>query len=218
MLDDLNKPATDEFADHGNHVSLPAGEAPESEPLSPSSPSWASSMGKSTWAIIGVFIAGAAFVALFSLRGGPSKANATDRDTEKRVDQFLAQNQKATTTVKDLKDTKQMVQDFYIYASRHQVPVDDLKSNPFVFGRPAVTAEGPTGGMTPRRLAELQRVCSSYRLQSILMGAREGTAIIDNNFVAVGGKIGPFTVKGIYPKSVDLVCEGTVFTLHLQEQ
>jgi hypothetical protein len=217
MFDDLNKPVNEEFTDPGNRVGLGGAEAPEAlEPAQPAS-KWNSSMSRSTWAMIGVFIAGVALVGLFSLRGGPARANATDRDTEQKVEQFIAQTKQQAATVQNFQDTKKVVDDFYNYASRHQVPVDDLKSNPFVFGKPTVAAAGSSEGMTPRRMAELQRVCASYRLQSILMGARGGTAIIDNNFVAVGHHIGPFTVKAIYPKSVDLASEGTIFTLRLQE-
>jgi hypothetical protein len=217
MFDDLNKPANEEFADPANRVGLGGREAPEGlEPPPLPSSKWNSSVSKSTWAMIGVFIVGVAFVALFSLRGGPAKASATDRDTEMKVEQFIAQTQQQTTMVQNFQDTKKVVDDFYNYASRHQVPVDDLKSNPFVFGKTQAAATA-TEGMTPRRMAELQRICASYRLQSILMGARGGTAIIDNNFVAVGHRIGPFTVQAIYPKSVDLACEGTIFTLRLQE-
>jgi hypothetical protein len=219
MFDELNKPANDEFADPGNRLGLASEGPPETAEPSPArGQSWASALSKSTWAMVGVFIVGVALVALLSLRGGPSKANATDRDAEQKVDLFIAQSQQQQgKTVQSFQDTKQVVSDFYNYASRRQVPVDDLKSNPFIFGKSPTTTGNVSEGMTPRRLAELQRLCASYRLQSILMGARGGTAIIDSNFVAVGHRVGPFTVKAIYPKSVDLVCEGTTFTLRLAE-
>ena len=217
MFDELQRPANEEFADAGGGVGLPA-ESPEaSEPTAAPGQSWASAMNKSTWVMIGVFIIGVALIGLLSLNGGPSKANATDRDAEQKVDLFIAQAQQQGKSAQNFQDTRKVVDDFYNYASRHQVPVDDLKSNPFIFGKAPEAA--PTGGegMSAKRLAELQRLCGSYKLQSVLMSPRGGTAIIDNNFVAVGNRIGPFLVKAIYPKSVDLACEGTTFTLRLPE-
>lgn len=221
MFDELHKNAADEFTDGSNAVGL-GGNLPPEAPVtdSPAAPAnaWASSLSKSTWVMVGLFILGVGFIGLLSLRSGPSKANATDRDAEKKVDQFIAQSQQQQgKTVQNFQDTKKVVDDFYNYASRHQVPVDDLKSNPFIFGKMEPGTPAAAQGMTPRRLAELQRQCTGYRLQSILMGTRGGTAIIDSNFVAVGHKVGPFTVKAIYPKSVDLVCDGTIFTLRLPE-
>jgi hypothetical protein len=178
-------------------------------------------VSKATLGMIGLFLAGAAVVGILSLRGGPSKADAKDQAVETRVETFINQNQRDGGLAKDFQETKKVVDAFYNYASRHQVPVEDLKANPFVFdqskkGAGAAKA-ADTSKETARRQAELQGELGKLTLQSVMMGARGGTAIVNNNFVAEGHKLGSFTVTKIQPGQVQLTCEGAMFLLRPKE-
>ncbi len=221
MMEEFHKSASEEFADPTNPVAMGAGESggDSTASLPGASKKWSSVLSKPAWAMIGVFIAGAALVGGLCLRSAPAKATATDQDVEQKVDLFISQSQQQqVSSVQSLKETRKVVDDFTNFASRHQVPVSELKTNPFIFGKSQSVPSQGAEGLTPRRLSELQSECAKLKLQSTLAGPRGGTAIINSNFVGVGYKIGPFTVKAIHPQSVDLSCEGATFTLHLEQQ
>lgn len=223
MFDELHNPPNTEFADGAaapEGLAPAVGEASETFEAPLSAPTRSrTAISKSTWAMVGLFVAGVTVVALLSMRSGPAKANATDRDVEKRVDQFIALSQQQQEQgMQSFQDSKKVVDDFYHFASRHQVPVDDLQSNPFVFGKgPSQEATGDTGALSPKRRAELDKEIAKLKLQSVLMGPRGGTAIINSTLVGVGHKVGPFIVVGIGPQAVNLACEGVTFTLRLQQ-
>lgn len=184
-----------------------------------------SKVNKATLAMIGLFVAGAAVVGILSMRSGPAPATANDQAAEEQVNSFIARTEGQNEQLKDFKDTKEVVDRFYNYASSHQVPVDDLKANPFVFGDP----KKPRGGTVPSpkpnddmRLAASQRrklhsEFDKLNLQSIMMSPRGGTAIINNNFVAEGHKVGSFTVTKVHAHSVELSAHGVVFTLRVKK-
>lgn len=181
-------------------------------------------VSKTTMGMIGLFIAGVGVVGIMSLRDGPAKASATDKATEQQVEDFLAKSGPKDDQVKQFQDTKEVVDTFYHYASRHQVPLDDLNSNPFVFGdkKDAAANAGRAAGnkqakLAAKRRAELHAEFSKLKLQSVMMGPRGGTAIIDNNFLAKGHKIGSFTVAKIDPNSVELTHGQMTLTLQVRE-
>ncbi|NQU75893.1 MAG: hypothetical protein HQ546_06225 [Planctomycetes bacterium] len=181
---------------------------------------------KATMALIGLLIAGAAAVAILSVRSGPISASASDQAAEKKVDTYIAGSPQIAETAKNFQNTKKVVDKFYHYASRHQVPVDELNTNPFVFGDkdadadPSDDASDQTGEATRlagKRRAELRAEFAKLKLQSVMMGPRGGTAIINGNFVAEGHVIGSFTVAKILPRQVRLIGSGLNFTLPVGE-
>ena len=177
-------------------------------------------MSKSTLAMVGLFAVGVLVVGGLSLRGGPREASAVDQAAEKKVDNFIQKSRKAVALTKSLQDSREVVGAFYDFASRRQVPVEDLQANPFVFGDDKTASRKPTTSPAPRvagvRKAELEVAVGQLKLQSIMMGPRGSTAIIDNQFIAEGHAVGEFTVRAITAEQVHLECDGMSFVLHLR--
>ncbi len=190
-------------------------------------------LNRSTLILVGVFLAGAGAVAFLAMRGGPKEATASDKDLELKVEQFIARDtaKKVAGTTKtkadDLADTRKVVDEFYNFASRRQVPLDNLKSNPFVFGdgeEESTPAEDNTRAAkraaaeaAAKRKKALAAELAKLTLQSVMGGRRGNTAIINNNFVAINDSLGSFVVKSISGRSVELAAGETTFTLSLKD-
>jgi len=178
-------------------------------------------ISKATLAMIGLFAVGVIVVGVLSMRGGPRQASAEDQAAEQKVDSFIQKSQKAAALTRNLQDTRKVVGTFYDYASRRQVPVEDLQANPFVFGDDKPTEPKARVDPAPRvagqRKATLDAAVGKLKLQSVMMGPRGGTAIINNQFVAEGHTVDEFTVRRIAADRVELTCDGMLFTLLMRQ-
>lgn len=177
--------------------------------------------------LIGLFAAGIASVYFLSIRKGPDTASASDTTVEQQVEDFISGNGAAGATAKKGEDeTQKVVDSLYHYAARHQVPLKDLKANPFTFtsaekpkAAPVKTSTGPTPEQLAagKKKAEVDAEYAQLQLQSIMMGQRGGTAIINGNFLTEGQYVGSLKVSKIMPRSVELTWNSEVFTLRIAE-
>ncbi len=169
-------------------------------------------------ALAGMFIAAVAVLYLLSLRGGPREASAQEKVNEARVDAVLLQLQASQKAGPGHKSATQEIMDrFYHDAQDRQVPLDNLKGNPFYFRTPPRTdltqaAEDSTKeafASPPIDIGEADALkrASTLSLQSILSGTHGNVAMISNNLLTTGQSIQGWTVKRIDPKSV-LLCRG----------
>lgn len=147
-----------------------------------------------------MFAAGIGAIYLLSLRTGPAAASAESKSAEVQVDDALTRlskgdphNLKASTVVST----------FYLQARQRQIPLDELRQNPFVFRMPAQAPitpgtgpEQPVVEPQPDEMAALDEV-RHLRLQSVMQGSSGATAMISNNLLTEGQKIRAWTVKKI---------------------
>ncbi len=178
-------------------------------------------VSRTTMAMVGMFVAGVAIVAAMSGGTTPQQATASDEAVALQVDSFLAHSESKKNGGEGNQGT-QMVAQFYHYASRRQIPVDQLNSNPFArnFGLRAVNGGSDQPPVVKvanaRKRADLQREFSKLKLQGIMMTPRGGTAIINNTFAMRGHRVGAFTVTTIDANQVVLTCDQVSFSLRLE--
>jgi len=105
-----------------------------------------------------------------------------------------------------------------------QVALKDVKKNPFVMPeveKPVETIVAPATSKAAakpvrNRVAELTRELSTLKLQTVMQG-RHPMAIVNNEIVKPGQKLGSFTVTVIADRTVRLSSEGHEFVLGMQE-
>jgi hypothetical protein len=166
-------------------------------------------ISSATMALIGVFAAGLGMVYLLGLQNKPRKADASQTAKEQQVSNaiqdLLSKQGKADEIKGLLKDTDRLVQ-LFDSAQGTTRPTDDLPVNPFE--RTVVRSDG---GATPvlvksddeekwRKAAES---FGTLRLQSVILG-NQNMAMINNQLVSQGAKLGPFSVLAIEPQRVVL--------------
>jgi hypothetical protein len=170
--------------------------------------------------LIGLFAAGIGFVWFLSQRNGPTQASAQDQAMEAQVNQFISQVESGDPVVDE--QGQEIIQIFYRDLTRRQVPLEQLRVNPFVFARPAGEDAGPAEPTETeaelarrRRIRQLQDEARRLSLQSIMSSSRGATAIVDNELVRQGQSLGSFTVESITAETVVLRWEDQTFTLRM---
>ena len=108
----------------------------------------------------------------------------------------------------------------------NQVPIEYLQRNPFVLanapssGGEPVALPGPAvdheANRRQERLEELQGELANLELQTVIIG-RMPVAVINNDLIREGHKIGAFRIQKIQQRSVVLTAEGEVFSLELEQ-
>lgn len=185
-----------------------------------------SKLNRTNLLLIGLFAIGVASVYFLSLRKGPAKASARDQAVEQQVDSFISGSRAASGSGLRSEEGQRLVEAFYEDITSHQVPLEELKTNPFAFagsGEPAGPAEETARRPTAEELAHLKRKAEvqaefgKLALQSIMMSPRGGTAIINNNFVSEGQQLGSFKVAKINARDVLLIWEDIPYTLKIVE-
>jgi len=209
------------------------------------------SLSRTNLILLAAFLLGVGLVAFMSLRKGPSETSAAQEQSEQQadsaIDRFLVTQQAAqragragAPTAKAngqiggkkrrglIGGTRSLVQMFTSFTSKNQVPLDELKTNPFRFAaRPPThsqqTAEQQKAAELARfaeearrqRVEQLKAEFPKLRLQSVVTGPAGKRAMINSTVVGVGDTVGPFTVAKIEPRRVILTAEGETFILEI---
>ncbi|MDD4889698.1 MAG: general secretion pathway protein GspB [Phycisphaerae bacterium] len=198
------------------------------------------SLSRANLTLFGLFVIGIAIVAFMSLKKGPQTVSASDKQASKKVDtaidKFLqAQRQspraepgKATPANgraeadKLISDTRHLVEMFFNFTSKKQVPLENLRTNPFRFedsetkqGVKTTAAQQADDAAKKKRLDKAKADFAKLRLQTILTGPAGRQAMINTSVLKVGDTIDGFTIEDIQPRSVRLSFEGTEFKLEM---
>jgi hypothetical protein len=120
------------------------------------------------------------------------------------------------------KDTESVLAMFASDPVKHQVPLEFVKKNPFdlLLERDKGPEHVPVKTGVDEALLRRQKLAmelGSLRLQSVIQGSRP-TAIISNEIVVPGQRIGSFTVKAIEGFSVTLAVGNDVYVLKMDEK
>jgi hypothetical protein len=184
-----------------------------------------SAMSRSTLIMFGVLALGAAGVWVMYQRVGPGKAvaapSAESVQAKKTINAFLdggGTNIKSMETM--LRSTEKVVQQFLTYPSMTQVPLSDLRTNPFRLRAAHPTSE-PSDDATERRKREEERVAmlksvQALRLQSIMYSDARKACMINDTMYREGDKVDAFTVEKVTANSV--VVKGGVYRFELRMQ
>ena len=156
---------------------------------------------------------------------------ADEKEVEEKIDQALERLATsfagADSRLQNGQDnTEAIVTMFGADPARQQVPLEFLKKNPFLLAKPVVEAVvEPTrpvstgrsaAALKQERIDRLKKQFADMHLQTV-MGGDRALAIVDGEVVQVGSTIGPFKVKAINKRTVDLEGEGQTFRLKMIE-
>ncbi|MDY7011428.1 MAG: hypothetical protein SVV80_11860 [Planctomycetota bacterium] len=180
--------------------------------------------------LIVLFVGGAAAIYGLSLRKGPDEASAEQQMAETQVDSAILrianEDPIKAKTPSSGQITSRVLKNFYDRIAERQIPLSELKKNPFVFVpaapvTPFVVKSSSQSGTTEKSPEEKRReettaILKTLHLQSVMMGRDGGTALISNNLLTVGQTIEGFKIKSISPRLVVLVRDGEEFVLEMQ--
>ncbi len=172
-------------------------------------------------------LAGLVLVALAAtywmyFRKGPASASASATEMQQpaamqTARSFLDSGQDGLRLMRDmLKSTEKVVKEFLAYPSMAQVPLNDLKTNPF-----RASQTGADGGSSDKRKRDEERqtvlkAVQGLHLQSIVSGTKKA-CMINNTLYTEGAQINQFTVEKISAGTV-IVKSGTFrFELKMQK-
>jgi len=182
------------------------------------------SVSRGTLALFGVIIAAMGGLYFMHLRNGPSSAEAATAETQaanETISQFLTSGDQNIKKMQALiRDTEKIVAQFLQYPSMKQVPLSDLKTNPF--RHLAITAaENGNGATDSKRRKEEERIAvlkavQELQLQSIMHSEKARACMIGNTLYQEGQQVGTFTVEKINQKSVIVTSGAYRFELKMQ--
>jgi hypothetical protein len=173
------------------------------------------SISRGTIATFTVLILGAGAVFFMYKRTGPQSATAAvskeTTEAKKTISTFLSggdSNMKAMEQM--LRNTQKIVQQFLSYPSMTQVPLSDLRANPFKSKTNTPQATADNSGASDaaekkRREDERQAIVKAVgglQVQSIMYGDTRRACMINNTLFKEGGEIDNFTIEKINQNSV----------------
>lgn len=175
-----------------------------------------------------LFVGGVGGVFVLSLHKYPPLVNQDQKKVEAQVDAAILRLNAADPSVMAGQRSQKLLEEFYKQSNATQIPLADLKKNPYIFApaRPAglVTAAGgdkpaddPAQKAREQSLEKANEAFRQMRLQSVMMGRGEATAIISNNLLTVGQPFQGFTVKSITARSVVLTWHEREFVLSMPQ-
>lgn len=166
------------------------------------------SINKSTLALLALVVLGGGGLYLMHLRTGPSKAVAAEsQEASKTISTFLSGGQTNIQSMeKALRDTEAVVKKFLDYPSTTQVPLHELRTNPFrrLIDEPA---DVPQSDVVQKRRKEEERqavikAVGNLQLQSVMAGGAQKACMINNMLIKEGQTVEQFTVEKITPNGV----------------
>lgn len=155
-----------------------------------------------------LLLIGAAAVFFMRMKAGPSAAAAATPQAataKVTINQFLTDGGKSIRAMHDLlKNTEKLVQQFQQFPGQNQVKVEDLKTNPFLFGMPKKEVVEDTGP-DPVQVEKEQILAAVKKLQiqTVLCGVTN-TCMINNKMYTEGQEIDSFSIEKITPGGVTL--------------
>ncbi len=224
---EVGSPSTD-LAD-GADFESPAGAGSDGDDRRQSRSPYKAQMMRSNIFLVVLFAGTAAVVYGLSLRKGPAEASAEQKTMETRVDSAILrianEDPAQAKTPSSGQITSRILKNFSNQIVERQIPLRDLKKNPFVFlslapANSIVVKKPPkpkpaTKSPEEKSREEAMAILGTLHLQSVIMGRSGGTAIISNNLLTVGQSIEGFEIKSISPRLVVLVRDGREFKLEM---
>ena len=169
-------------------------------------------VSKGTVVLFGILILGAVGFYVMYRQTGPKAASASvSKDAaaaNKTINTFLSGGDTNIKTMESLiKNTEKVVQQFIKYPTKTQVPLDDLRTNPFrLYEKPVTTNTNATEEADKKkreeeRLAILKKV-QNFQLQSIMYSDARRACMINNTLYREGQTIDAFSIEKITQSSV----------------
>jgi hypothetical protein len=180
---------------------------------------------RSTLVLFGLVLAGVGLTYLMFLRSGPKSADAAANEQTQQASQTINSflndgNSNIKLMESMLKNTKKVVEQFLNYPNMTQVPLSDLKTNPFRFAPAKANGETESEAVTRKRREEerlaMLKAVQGLQLQSVMHGEARKACMINNTLVQEGQLIEGFTVEKINPQGI--VVKNGVYRFELKMQ
>ena len=153
----------------------------------------------------------------------PSAASAASAETaaaQQTIDNFLNTGPQGIKMMQEmLHNTQKIVDEFNHYPSVPQIPLEQLTTNPFRFGKAdnGEVAEDDAKKKKEEEKLAAMKASQDLRLQSIMVNGKRSSAMINNKMFTEGQQIGQFVVEKINRDAV-IVKSGTYrFELRMQK-
>lgn len=173
--------------------------------------------------LVGVALIGAGVLLFTHLRRGPASAEAATtgkvQQTDQTISQFLTDGARNIAQMeKMLRNTERVVNQFRTYPSAAQLPLSELRTNPFRFHelRDAPEDTGMAQRKREEERAEALKAVAELSLQSIMHSDTHKACMINNQLYKEGQQINAFTVDRIGPDSVIVRSGAYRFELKMQ--
>jgi len=170
--------------------------------------------------LVALLLIGPAVVWYMYNRKGPDAASASELSipvANQTVNEFLQTGPDGIKMMREmLHSTEKIVKEFLEYPSMTQIPLSDLKTNPF---SASIAKNDGAGGDKRRREEERQailRAVQTLQLQSIMSGTHKA-CMINNTMCEEGEQIGQFIVEKISTGSVIVKSATYRFELKMQK-
>ena len=178
-----------------------------------------------TLLLIAVAVIGAGVLYYMYGRKGPETAAAavtTQQDiTGQKIDQFLVNGNRDLQQMElRLRDAEKVVKQFLTDATALQVPLSELKTNPFRLStinaeKAPITNEEEKQRLEQERLAAL-KAFGELNLQSIMHSGTRKACMINNSLYQEGQSVGEFLIEKITPTGVAVKTGAYRFVLRMQ--
>jgi hypothetical protein len=156
-------------------------------------------------------------------RTGPASAIAADSATvtaEAAISDFMKGGRTNVTLLHKLLDTTaKVIEQFKDYTNVAQIPLADLKANPFHFGPIKKEVPEDLEAIAKKKREELRLVITKaaekLQVQSIVIRGPKKACLINNTLYELGEAVDGFIVEKIEPKSVVVRKEDFRFELKM---
>jgi hypothetical protein len=170
-------------------------------------------MSRGTMIIFAILVIGGGGLYFMYRQSGPKSAGAAvvaeNSDTAKKtISTFLSGGDVSVRSMeKLLRNTEKVVQQFVKYPSVTQVPLGDLRTNPFRQHALTAKSEEPTSEAMAKKQREEQRLANlkavqMLQVQSIMCSETRKACMINNTLYREGGQVDNFIIEKISPSSV----------------
>ncbi len=165
----------------------------------------------------GLILAAFGGLALMHFRAGPATAQAST-EASKTITSFLGDGKKNLATMQQvLSDTDKLVEDFKNFPAAAQVPLEDLKRNPFSDGSDTAKPTEPVESFDRQaRLDAAMKRVTGLKVQSVMYSESTRSCMIDNRFRSEGDEFDGFTIEQIKPASVIVKADGFRFEVKVK--
>jgi hypothetical protein len=170
--------------------------------------------------VVGGLIAVAGLATYFmSVRNGPKavSANPSTASANATITQFLSNDSQNAERMRQLlKDTEKAVQQFKQQPAKTQIPLDDLKTNPFR-AETAATNDAAEKALEKQKKEETLKAVSALRVQSIMSGGKRKAVMINNTLYTEGESVQGFQIEKISSDAVIVKNSVGRFALKMQK-
>jgi uncharacterized membrane protein len=152
-------------------------------------------LNKGTLIVVGLLLACGAATYFMYVKSGPSEAMAAaDPKAEQTIGQFLGSSQQNVSQMrKMLQDTEKVVTQFRTQAGETQVPLTQLKANPFMREKPRPKADDAAADAARQKaemVAKATEAVGELRLQTIIhKDPKKASCMINQRLLRKGDKI-----------------------------